>query len=65
MSASDIWKDSTVIPSVLAVAVYTNPNGGIVIRQEGYQGEDDQVVIIPPSSVSVLIEALKAEVAAE
>ena len=27
--------DSVVIPPVAAIAVYTNPNGNVVIRQEG------------------------------
>lgn len=60
MSDADIWKESTVIPSVRAVAVYTNPNGDIVIRQEGYPDEDD-FIVIPRGAVNSLVEALKAE----
>ena len=64
MSDADIWKESTVIPSVRAVAVYTNPDGDIVIRQEGYP-EDDQVIVVPRGSVNSLIKALKAETSAK
>lgn len=64
MSDADIWKESTVIPSVRAVAVYTNPNGDIVIRQEGYPDED-AVIVIPRGALNSLVKALKAEVAAK
>lgn len=64
MSDADIWKESTVIPSVRAVAVYTNTDGDIVIRQEGWPDED-AVIVVPRSAVNSLVEALKAEAAAK
>lgn len=57
----DSTKECTVFPTVSAVAVYTNPHGNIVIRQEGYAGEDDSVIIIPRSHVASVIRALQAE----
>lgn len=57
-------KASTVIPQVQAVAMYTNPRGEIVIRQQAHMmGEDDSVIVIPRTAVATLTKALRAEVA--
>ncbi|HJV74075.1 MAG TPA: hypothetical protein VJ654_07640 [Noviherbaspirillum sp.] len=55
------WKDteSVVIERVEATAVYTNPKGDIVIRQEDTMGGDDAVIIVPRSRVTELILALQ------
>lgn len=54
-------KESTVFPTVSAVAVYTNPAGDIVIRQEGHMGEDDSVIVIPRVHAGAVISAMQAE----
>jgi hypothetical protein len=55
--------ESVIIQSVQAVAVYTNPNGEIVIRQESSTQDDDHFVVIPRSQVKVLLKALRDEAA--
>ena len=41
--------DDIVIAEQAAVAVYTNPRGGIVIRQAGQYGpEEDQWIVLAP-----------------
>lgn len=59
------WSDSNVIAveAVEAIAVYTNPAGNIVIRQQNtseFRGEDAWIVI-PRNRVNDVIEALKDE----
>lgn len=69
MAKDWIWtgaseSESTVIQSVRAVAVYTNPAGDIVIRQEGSGHGDnpgDDVVVVPRSFINQLVKAIKAE----
>lgn len=60
-------KESTVVDSVRAIAVYTNTAGDIVIRQEstghGDHGDDDDVIVIPRRLVGTVVKALKAEAA--
>lgn len=53
-------KDSVVIEKVDAIAVYTNPRGDIVIRQEGNM-EDDSIIVVPQSRLNDLISALRRE----
>ena len=52
-------KESIVVPQVEAIAVYTNPDGNIVIRQQDSYGGEDHFVLIPRSNVNALIKALK------
>ena len=56
------WLDENcvVVESVAAIAVYSNPKGGIVIRQEGIH-QDDSFVVIPRDRVADLIAALRKE----
>lgn len=66
MAAEWSWHDengleATVVPSVQAIAVYENPRGDVVIRQQGSMGEDDAFVHIPRSMLTIIINALKAE----
>lgn len=43
-----------------ATAVYTNPRGFLVIRQESHTGDDpDQLVVIDPAHAELFILALK------
>lgn len=54
--------DNVVFKSVQGVAVYSNPDGDIVIRQQaGPLDDDDQVVIVPSDRVEALIFAIKSE----
>lgn len=62
MSSDDFkWGDEdTVIPSVSAVAVYKNPNGDVVIRQENSL-DDDSVIVIPlcyVESIAVRLQSI-------
>lgn len=52
-------KESQVIPRVDAMAIYTNANGGIVIRQQDVSGGEDNVIIFPSSYASVVIAAIQ------
>lgn len=46
-----------------SIALYTNPAGSIVIRQEGQNGHDDSFVVVSTvEAVRVLIAALKREI---
>ncbi len=53
---------SQVIPRVNALAVYSNANGDVVIRQQGDMGEDDRVIIFPANHADAVIGAIKFEV---
>ena len=55
-------KESVVVPSVDAIAVYSNPDGDVVIRQESRMGEEDSVIVIPRSMIEHVIGALKNEI---
>jgi hypothetical protein len=50
---------AVVVRSVEAIAVYRNPRGDVVIRQESSLGDEDDIVIIPQSYVESLITALR------
>jgi hypothetical protein len=53
------WRDDLiVIPSQLAIAVYSNPNGDLVIRQERPYPEDDHFVYIAPSNLMLVIDRM-------
>jgi hypothetical protein len=55
--------ESVVIQSVQAVAVYTNPHGEIVIRQQSSAQDDDHFIAIPRSQVKALLKAIREEAA--
>lgn len=59
----DADKEAVVVPSVQAIAVYTNPDGDIVIRQQDPMGQDDAVVVIPRAMVGRVVKALRTEAA--
>lgn len=50
---------AVVVRSVDAIAVYRNPHGDVVIRQESSMGDEDDLVIIPQSYIEALITALR------
>ena len=69
MSQEFSWNDTEaiIVKRTDAIAVYSNPEGNIVIRQEGIDyGDDpgDQVIVIPRDRVSDVIEALSKELVA-
>lgn len=53
--------EAIVIARVDAVAVYQNPNGDLVIRQQHPLGEDDAIVIVPRAHVPALLNGIKNE----
>jgi hypothetical protein len=53
--------DSIVVRPADAIAVYTNPHGDLVIRQQNLTDEDS-VVIVPKDYVNAIVEALTREV---
>lgn len=57
------WESSedVIIPSVRAVAVYTNANGDVVIRQEDGMGDEDAYIVLPKSMVEKVARAIRAE----
>lgn len=65
---SEVAKQSTVVKSVRAVAVYTNGDRDIVIRQEGYGAGDhpgDEFVVIPRAMANAVIKAIRAELSSK
>ena len=60
------WSDNeaVAVQSVKGIAVYTNPNGEIVIRQEndGALWDHDPFIVIPRERVADVINALQKEV---
>lgn len=60
------WRDteSVVVRAVNAIAVYRNPDGDVVIRQEAaIFGDDDPFIVVPENALPRLIEALKEQLA--
>jgi hypothetical protein len=58
------WYDSNdliIIEQVDAIAVYSNPKGDIVIRQQDPIDGEDPFVVIPRTRVNEVIAALKKE----
>lgn len=58
---SEKIKESVVMKSVQAIAVYTNPDGDVVIRQQDSMGDEDHFVVLPKSSAKALVKAITAE----
>jgi len=56
------WNDRelVVVPKQDAVAVYPNPQGAIVIRQED-EMDTDQIIIVQPDAARALAAALIKE----
>ena len=50
--------DVIVVPSQPAIAVYFNPRGDIVIRQESQYGDEDHWVYIVPANLMLVIDRL-------
>lgn len=61
MSTEDRFKwgdESNVFETVRGVAVYRNPKGDIVIRQEGWP-DDDAVIVIPIEQANSVLAAIR------
>ncbi len=58
-------EEAIVVKSRRAVAVYTNPTGDLVIRQERmeYADQDDPFVVVPIECVDELIAAIRSAAA--
>lgn len=54
-------KESLVVKSVQAIAVYSNASGEIVIRQQSALGDEDSFIIIPRTNAAALVKAIKDE----
>lgn len=52
---------SIVVQQVDAIAIYTNVRGEIVIRQQGFGGEEDAIVAFPKAYAETIIAALQTE----
>jgi hypothetical protein len=53
-------RDDIVVPSQPAIAVYTNPDGAVVLRQEGHYGpEEDHWVFVHRQNLHALIQRLQ------
>lgn len=51
-------RESLVLPRVDALAIYANNNGEIVLRQQGMDGQEDSIIIIPKSQAQEVIDAM-------
>lgn len=51
-------RESLVLPRVDALAIYANSSGEIVLRQQGMDGSDDSIIIIPKSQAQQVIDAI-------
>lgn len=54
-------KTSTIVKAVQAVAVYSNNDGEIVIRQQDALGGEDSVIVFPKQYAQVIVHAIMAE----
>lgn len=62
MSDFDWSVEKPQIEAVCAVAVYTNGEGKVVVRQQDmFDPDDDHLVVIPKAHIAALIKALEAE----
>lgn len=53
-------KDPAVVfSSVSAVAVFRNTSGDLVMKQQGANGEDDDVIVIPEMFVPMVLAAIE------
>lgn len=57
------WKsDRVVIPTVPGIAVYTNPDGDVVIRQfDAYANDGDSFVYFPKWAAKAIVAAIRRE----
>jgi hypothetical protein len=67
MSDEFDWHDpSVVVRTQLAIAVYQNNHGEVVIRQEGQFGPDEEVfIVVAPANARAVAEAILREIGEE
>lgn len=58
---SDDCKESTVVPAVQAIAVYTNNNGDVVLRQQDSMGGEDSLIIVPQSYARTIAQSILSQ----
>lgn len=55
----DLDPSDRVVPSVRETAVYTNPMGHVVIRQEAQDiGDEDDIVVLPPDYAELVAKKI-------
>lgn len=55
-------KETIVVPSVAAIAVYSNKDGDVVLRQQDPMSDEDSVIIIPKMFVQQVLQAIHSEI---
>lgn len=57
------WSDQeiVVVKRVDAIAVYRNPEGDIVIRQERPLGDGDAIITVPSQYAYTMVEAIQQQ----
>lgn len=53
---TNVDDDELIVPTVMGIAVYRNPKGEIVIRQQGGMLEPDTFVVVPLSHAERLAQ---------
>lgn len=64
MSDENFWLNGDaciVVPTVSGIAVYRNKDDNIVIRQQSYLGDEDDIVVIPRKFAAAVAKAIKDE----
>lgn len=56
-------RESLVLPRVDALAIYANSNGEIVLRQQGMDGNEDSIIIIPKTQAPEVVAAITSMLA--
>jgi hypothetical protein len=51
-------EENTIVSAVQAIAVYFNPRGDIVIRQQDAMGDEDDFIVIPIQHARRVAEAI-------
>ncbi|SDF42360.1 MULTISPECIES: hypothetical protein [unclassified Duganella] len=51
-------RESLVLPRVDALAIYANSSGEIVLRQQGMDGNEDSIIIIPKTQAQHVVTAI-------
>lgn len=48
---NDAANDAVVVPTTQGIAVYVSDSGYLVVTQEGFNGEDDQTILVHPRDI--------------
>lgn len=58
-------EDDLAVDPVNPIAVYENASGEIVIRQQDYHGDNDQMIIVPKQYFPMLVDSLNGYLSQE